>query len=116
MNCVVPAALLLFAPFALRFGLPLIFKAALLLPFAATAATHLSGRRGATFDPARDLPSEPFAPGSPEETAIDKAIAAALAARNAASPGRPAFAKATSTSGAVASVPASPVGRRDAAA
>jgi hypothetical protein len=77
---VVPTALLLIAPLALRFGLPLILKAALLLPFAATALTRQRGSR-ATFDPARDMPTDSFAPGSPEEAAVNKAIAAALAAR-----------------------------------
>jgi hypothetical protein len=76
----VPTAALFIAPLALRFGLPLIVKAALLLPFAATALTQRSGR-GPTFDPARDLPSDSFTPGSQEEAAIDRAIAAALAAR-----------------------------------
>ena len=80
---VVPMAVLLIAPIALRFGLPLILKAALLLPFAASALTHRSVR-GPTFDPARDLPNDSLAPGSPEEAAIDKAIADALAARKPA--------------------------------
>jgi hypothetical protein len=102
---VVPVALLLIAPFALRFGLPLILKAALLLPFAAAAFAHRSGR-GPTFDPARDLPSDSLSPGSPEEAAVDRAIAAALAARNAASASRPAFAKTDQAPGAVA--PATP--------
>ena len=93
----VPIALIVIAPFALRFGLPLVFKAALLLPFVATAAARLPGRRGATFDPARDLPSDDsLASGSPEQIAIDKAIAAALAARKPA--------------------PIQPFGRHDAAA
>ena len=75
-----PTAAIFIAPLALRFGLPLILKAALLLPFAATALAHQAGRR-ATFDPARDLPSDSFTPGSQEEAAVDRAIAAALAAR-----------------------------------
>ena len=75
----VPTAAIFIAPVALRFGLPLILRAALLLPFAATALAHQAGRR-ATFDPARDLPNDSFTPGSPQETAVDKAIAAALAA------------------------------------
>ncbi len=79
----VPTAAIVLVPFALRFGLPLIVKAALLLPFAATALAHQAGRR-AKFDPARDLPSDSFTPGSQEEAAIDKAIAAALAARKPA--------------------------------
>ena len=77
---VVPMAVLLIAPLALRFGLPLILKAALLLPFAATALTHRSVR-GPTFDPARDLSNDSPASDSAAEAAIDKAIAAALAAR-----------------------------------
>ena len=36
----VPTVAILVAPLALRFGLPLILKAALLLPFAAAALTH----------------------------------------------------------------------------
>jgi hypothetical protein len=75
-----PAVAIVIAPLALRFGLPLIVRAALLLPFAATALTRRS-ERGPTFDPARDLASDSFAPGSKEEAAVDKAIAAALAAR-----------------------------------
>ena len=58
----VPTAAILIAPLALRFGLPLILKAALLLPFAATALAH-QARRRATFDPARGLPSDSFTPG-----------------------------------------------------
>ena len=112
---IAPMALLLIAPFALRFGAPLILKAALLLPFAATALTHQAGR-GATFDPARDMPSDSLSPGSQEEAAVDKAIAAALAARNAASAAPPGFAKANQTSGAVAPPPTRPFGRHDAAA
>lgn len=112
---VVPTALLLIAPLVLRFGLPLIFKAALLLPFAATALAHRSGR-GPTFDPTRDLPNDSVAPNSAEEAAIDKAIAAALAARNAASAARPAFGKVDRASGASAPAPTSPVSRQDAAA
>src|ERR1019366_10002575 len=68
-----PTAVILIAPLALRFGLPLILKAALLLPFAATALTHQMGRT-VTFDPARDLPADSFTPGSREEVAVDKAI------------------------------------------
>jgi hypothetical protein len=79
----VPTAAIFIAPLALRFGLPLILKAALLLPFAATALAHQAGRR-ATFDPARDLASNSFTPGSQEEAAVDRAIAAALAARKPA--------------------------------
>ncbi len=79
----VPTAAIFIAPLALRFGLPLILKAALLLPFAATALTHQAGRK-ATFDPTRDLPGDSITPGSPEEAAVDKAIAAALAARKPA--------------------------------
>ena len=77
---IVPTMAILIVPLALRFGLPLILKAAALLPFAATALTHQVGRK-ATFDPARDLPDDLLASGSAEETAVDKAIAAALAAR-----------------------------------
>jgi hypothetical protein len=76
----VPTAAIVIVPLALRFGLPLIVKAALLLPFAAAAVAQQTGRR-ATFDPAYDLPSDSFTPGSREEAAVDKAIAAALAAR-----------------------------------
>ncbi len=83
----VPMVAIFIAPLALRFGLPLILKAALLLPFAATALAHQAGRR-ATFDPARDLASNSFTPGSQEEAAVDRAIAAALAARKPA-PTRP---------------------------
>ena len=83
----VPTAAILIAPLALRFDLPLILKAALLLPFAATALAH-QARRRATFDPARGLPSDSFTPGSQEEAAVNKAIAAALAARKPA-PTRP---------------------------
>jgi hypothetical protein len=111
----VPTAAIFIAPLALRFGLPLILKAALLLPFAATALAHQAGRR-ATFDPARHLPSDSFMPGSQEEAAVDKAIAAALAARRAASAEPPAFAKVVQASGAVAPTPARPFGRHDAAA
>ena len=111
----VPTAAIFIAPLALRFGLPLILKAALLLPFAATALAHQAGRR-ATFDPARDLPSDSFMPGSQEEAAVDKAIAAALAARNAASAESPAFAKVEQASGAVTPAPIRPFGRHDAAA
>jgi hypothetical protein len=98
---VVPTAAILVAPFVLRYGLPLIVKAALLLPFAATALARRSGR-GPTFDPTRDLPSDSLSPGSPEEAAVDRAIAAALAARNATSASRPPFAKADQAPGAVA--------------
>jgi hypothetical protein len=112
---VVPTAAILIAPFALRYGLPLILKAALLLPFAATALAHRTGR-GPTFDPTRDLPSDFLTPGSPEEAAVDRAIAAALAARSAASPSRPAFAKANRAPGAVAPAASPPVGHQDAAA
>ena len=111
----VPTLAILIAPLALRFGLPLILRAALLLPFAATALTHQVGRK-ATFDSARDLPNDSLAPGSPEETAVDKAIAAALAARHAASAEPPAFAKVEQAAGAVASTPTPPVSRQDAAA
>jgi hypothetical protein len=86
---IVPAAAILVAPLALRFGLPLILKAALVLPYIAAALSHGAGRR-ATFDPTRDLASDSFTPGSQEEDAVDKAIAAALAARNAASAKSPA--------------------------
>ena len=109
----VPTVAILVAPLALRFGLPLILKAALLLPFVATALARRPGR-GPTFDPSRDLPSDSFTPGSPEEAAVDKAIAAALAARHTASAEPPAFAKVEQVAGAVASAP--PVSRRDAAA
>jgi hypothetical protein len=112
---VVPTALLLIAPLALRFGLPLILKAALLLPFAATAMTHQVGRK-ATFDPARDLPNDSLAPGSPEEAAIDKAIAAALAARRTVSAQPPAFGRVERAVGAATAVSTPPVGRRDSAA
>jgi hypothetical protein len=110
-----PTVAILIVPLALRFGLPLILKAALLLPFAATAAMHRSAR-GLTFDPARDLPNDSSASSSTEDAAIDKAIAAALAARNAASTARPAFAKADRAPDAIAPSATPPVGRRDAAA
>ncbi|MGA2492660.1 MAG: hypothetical protein ABSF67_06870 [Roseiarcus sp.] len=112
---VVPTAAILIAPLALRFGLPLLLKAALLAPFAATALAHRS-ERGPTFDPSRDLPSDSLTPGSAEEAAVDKAIAAALAARYAASPARPTFGKVDRAPGAVAPAATPPVGRRDAAA
>jgi hypothetical protein len=112
----VPMALILVAPLALRFGLPLILKAALLLPFAATALTRQAARRGATFDPARDLPADSFTPGSQEEAAVDKAIAAALAARNAPAAEPPAFATVERAFGAAAPAPIRPFGRHDAAA
>lgn len=54
---VIPVALVLLLPFALHFGLPLLFKAALLLPYAAVALSRGAERR-ATFDPARDLRAE----------------------------------------------------------
>jgi hypothetical protein len=111
----VPALAIVLVPLALRFGLPLILKAAALLPFAATALTHQVGRE-AMFDAAHDLPNDGLAPGSAEEAAIDKAIAAALAARNAAASERPAFAKADRAAVAVTSAAASPRGRQDAAA
>jgi hypothetical protein len=101
---------------ALRFGLPLLLKASLFLPYAATAASRRIGRR-ATFDPARDLPADSLAPGSPEEAAVDRAIAAALAARShdpgAQSTG---IAKTDHTPGAVPPAPTRPFGRHDAAA
>ena len=110
----VSTAAIVLVPIALRFGLPLILKAAL-LPFAATALAHQAGRR-ATFDPARGLPSDSFTPGSQEEAAVDKAIAAALAARNAASQELRDFAKVDPAFGAVAPAPTRPFGRHDAAA
>jgi len=102
----VPIALIVVAPFALRFGLPLLLKGALLLPYAATALSHGMGRRGPTFDPARDLAADSIVPGSQEEAAVDAAIAAALAARGQAAP--PDVATPTS--------PPRAFGRRDAAA
>jgi hypothetical protein len=111
----VPTVALLIAPLALRFGLPLIVKAALLLPFAATALAHRTGR-GPTFDPTRDLPSDFLTPGSPEEAAVDNAIAAALAERQAASASRPAFAKVERAPRVAAPVAPPPVGRQDATA
>jgi hypothetical protein len=111
---VVPMALLLIAPFILRFGLPLIFKAALLLPFAASALTHRS-KPGPTFDPTRDLSSDPLTLGSPEEAAVDKAIAAALAAHSHDPEAQPIELAKTDFGGAPRS-PTRRFGRRDAAA
>jgi hypothetical protein len=111
----VPTAAIFIAPLALRFGLPLILRLALLLPFAATALSRQMGPR-ATFDLARDLPSDSFTPGSQQESAVDKAIAAALAARKAASAESPALAKVGQAFGAVAPAPTRPFGRHDAAA
>jgi hypothetical protein len=85
----VPAALLLIVPFILRFGLPLIFKAALFLPYVAAALSLGAGRSRATFDPARDLPGDGLPHGSPEDVAVDRAIAAALAARSGRAATRP---------------------------
>lgn len=105
----IPAALLLLAPFALRYGLPLALKGALLLPYAAAALTRGVARPGATFDPARDLPGDSIAPGSPEDVAVNRAIAAALAARGVSAEARPA--------GSPGPIRApSPVDQRDAAA
>lgn len=111
---VVPTALLLIAPFALRFGVPLIFKAALLLPFAATALTRRTGR-GPTFDPARDLQSDSLTPGSGQDDAVDKAIAAALAARSS-DPGAQSTGLAKVGSAGGPQFPTRPFGHRDAAA
>ena len=111
---VVPAVAILIAPIALRFGLPLILKAALLLPFAATALTRRSGR-GPTFDPARDLASDSLTAGSPEEAAVDKAIAAALAARGLDPESQPPDAAKVGFGGAPR-FPTRPFGHRDAAA
>jgi hypothetical protein len=111
----VSTAAIVLVPIALRFGLPLILKAALLTPFAATALSHRVAQRGPTFDPARDLANNSSTPGSQEDAAIDKAIAAALAAR-AASADRPAFGKVEQASGAVAPAPARSTNRQDAAA
>ena len=113
------AAILLFG-IALRFGLPLILKASLFLPYAAAAASRRIGR-GATFDPARDLPADSLAPNSREAIAVDRAIAAALAARQGAEPPEfqsppPAFVKADRAVSGVAHPAAHPFGRRDAAA
>jgi hypothetical protein len=111
----VSTAAIVLVPIALCFGLPLILKAALLLPYVAAALSHGVGRR-ATFDPARDLPSDSFTPGSQEEASVDKAITAALAARNAAPQELRAFAKVDPAFGAVAPAPARLFGRHDAAA
>ena len=116
----VPAAAILLVSLALRFGLPLILRLALLLPYAAAALSHGVGPRGPTFDPTRDLPGDSFAPGSRDDIAVDRAIAAALAARNGA-PAEPraqpsAFAKAAPHSPAAARAPMWPFGRSDAAA
>jgi hypothetical protein len=115
-----PAAAIVLVPLALRFGLPLILRAALLLPFAATALSSQMGRR-ATFDPARDLPADSFLPGSKEEIAVDRAIAMALTARNRATVAEsqaqpPAIAMAEQTSVGAARPPAKLFGRHDAAA
>ena len=113
------AAILLIG-IALRFGLPLILKASLFLPYVATAASRRIGRR-LTFDPTRDLPADSLAPDSREATAVDRAIAAALAARQGAEPPElqsapPAFVKDDRAFGGGARPAAHPFGRRDAAA
>jgi hypothetical protein len=114
------AAAILLIGIALRFGLPLILKASLFLPYAAAAASRRIGR-GATFDPARDLPADSLAPNSREAIAVDRAIAAALAARQGAEPPElesapPALVMADRAFSGVAHPAAHPFGRRDAAA
>ena len=104
----IPMALIVALPFALRFGLPLLLKGALLLPYAAVALSRGAARRG-TFDPARDLPADSIAPGSREDVAVNRAIAAALAAH-----GMSGEVKAVGSSGPVPA--SSPVGERNAAA
>ena len=107
---VVPVALVLLLPFALRFGLPLALKAALLLPYAAAALSRGAARR-ATFDPARDLPADSIAPGSEEDIAVNRAIAAALAAH-----GMSGEVEAVGPSGPVRAPAPAPVGERNSVA
>jgi hypothetical protein len=110
----VPAAAILAAPLALRFGLPLILKAALLLPFAATALTHRS-MRGPTFDPARDLSGDSFTANSQEDAAVEKAIVAALVARGLDPDAQPPNSGKVGVRGELQS-PIRPFGHRNAAA
>ncbi len=113
----VPAVVIFVAPLALRFGLPLILKGSLLLPFVTTALTRRAVRRGPTFDP-RSVADDLFAPGSQQQIAVDRAIAAALAARHLP-PEAPASSLAPSAAPPTAGRPQTPayiLGRRDTAA